>query len=164
MKKFLPKSSRNPQGFTLIELLIVVTIIAVLSAIGYAVYANLGLQPKARNNRRRADIDAISKALEVNKVPEGNYVVLAGGQFSNGTIPSDPGTTNVYCGTSTLADVTGANPTSAWTLACTGITATWGTVSATVPAAAAQWKVCAWLEAEVNPTVVATAYCRRSSQ
>lgn len=62
MKKFLPKSLNNPQGFTLIELLVVITIIAVLSIIGLAVYGSV--QKNARDARRRQDIDAITKVLE----------------------------------------------------------------------------------------------------
>ncbi|EKD85385.1 MAG: hypothetical protein ACD_38C00035G0009 [uncultured bacterium] len=164
MKKLLPKTANNPKGFTLIELLIVVTIIAVLSAIGYAVYANLGLQAKSRNDRRKADIDAISKALEVNKIPEGNYAELDNAQFSNGIVPTDPGTSTSYCVTVTATNVTASNP-SAWG-ACSAVLPAneWSTVADAVPATTVQWKACAWLEAEVNPTKAAQTYCRRNSQ
>ena len=50
-------------GFTLVELLVVISIIAVLSVIGVTVFS--GVQKSARDAKRRGDIDAISKALEV---------------------------------------------------------------------------------------------------
>jgi len=64
MKKLLPKYLSKPQGFTLIELMVVIAIIAVLAAAGVAIFSNS--QKTARDGRRRADIEAISKALETN--------------------------------------------------------------------------------------------------
>lgn len=93
MKKFLPKTIKNPQGFTLIELLVVVAIIALLSVIGIAVFGPI--QSRARDARRKADIDAISKAYEVNYDPNNNpgpYKVLEGTDFQGGSIPVPPTT------------------------------------------------------------------------
>lgn len=168
MKRFLPKTVNNPTGFTLVELLITVSVIAILATIGLAVYGNLGLQAKARNNVRKTDIDNIANALEVNKAVEGgNYIVLAPSQFSNGVIPTDPGTTTAYCGTKNTTDVA-VSITAVGGTDCSTITggtaANWGVVSSTVPVAAASWKVCAELEAEVNPTKTATVYCKRNVQ
>ncbi len=93
MKKFLPKSINNPKGFTLIELLVVVAIIALLSVIGIAVFGPI--QSRARDARRKADIDAISKAYEVNYDPNNNpgpYKLLTGTDFQGGAIPVPPTT------------------------------------------------------------------------
>lgn len=51
------------KGFTLVELLVVVAIIAILSVVGMTIFT--GVQKSARDAKRRADIDAISKAFEV---------------------------------------------------------------------------------------------------
>src|SRR3989338_6846178 len=95
MKKFLPKTVNNPRGFTLIELLVVVSIIAFLSVIGAAAFGNA--QAQARDGKRRADIDAISKALESNFSPTSStpYPVDStaegGTLMSSGSNPTDPG-------------------------------------------------------------------------
>lgn len=108
MKKFLPQTSRNPQGFTLVELLIVITIIAVLAVIGVTVYS--GTQKTARDSRRRADIDAISSALEAHynttanqycaASPAGTYCapVDSLNWFASGFRPTDPATNAQYTG------------------------------------------------------------------
>lgn len=97
MKKLLPQNAKNPQGFTLIELMIVVVIIAVLAVIGVTVYSNI--QKNARDSRRRADIESISKALEahVNQSANqyctgaaGSYCFPAASWFAGGAIPADP--------------------------------------------------------------------------
>lgn len=105
MKKFLPKFNNNPQGFTLVELLVVVSIIAVLSVIGIIIFT--GTQKSARDARRRADVDAISKAWEShysNTSPR--YPAMQGSWFSGGSIPADPTNSGiyVYTGTNTNAD------------------------------------------------------------
>ncbi len=103
MKKILP----NKKGFTLIELLIVITIIAVLSVIGITVYS--GIQKNARDTRRREDIDAISKALEVHlNTTTNQYCTGAAASycapaalttwFASGAIPVDPSTAGSYTG------------------------------------------------------------------
>ncbi len=171
MKKFLPKSSVNPKGFTLIELLIVISIIAVLATIGFAVYSGLGVQAKSRNAARRADLDAISKALEVNKyVGQGNYLVLSASQFSNGAIPTKDPQSNEYCA-NTVASAQPADPSAPlpWGATCSLITtpasaAGYSTVGTTYPPTGTAWKICTYLEAEVNPAKAATVFCKLSAQ
>ena len=89
MKKFLPKSASNPSGFTLVELLVVVSIIAILAVIGLTIFT--GLQKNARDAKRRADVEAISKALETaynNSTAQ--YPIVTVAMFSSGVIPTDP--------------------------------------------------------------------------
>lgn len=99
MKKILPKIAHNPQGFTLVELLVVITIIALLSTIGFVSFTSA--QTQAKNAKRRADIDAIAKAYESNASTNagGNsvYVALANGQFASGAIPTPPEGGNYTC-------------------------------------------------------------------
>lgn len=92
MKKYLPKSLNNPQGFTLIELLIAVSILAVLGVIGFSVFTNA--QRNTRDSRRKADVDAISKALENDFITNNRtqYQAVTTTMFGGGAVPSDPGT------------------------------------------------------------------------
>ncbi len=158
MKTQLPKTN-YPKGFTLIELLIVIAILAVLAIIGLAVFSNLGAQAKARNISRRADLDAIAKALEVNKTTGGNYAVLVATQFSNGAIPTTDGQGYPYCGNST-ANTQPADP-AAWTTACP---LNYSAISFSIPPAGTAWKICTSLEAEVNPPKAAVVACKLSAQ
>lgn len=76
-------------GFTMIELLIVITIIAVLSTIGLITYS--GIQARARDAKRRSDINSIAQAWEVHASRNSpNYPVLVGTFFSNEAVPTDP--------------------------------------------------------------------------
>src|SRR3989344_9705144 len=106
----LPKNNNNSrQGFTLIELLVVISIIAVLAVIAAAIYS--GVQTRARDARSQADIGAIAGALEANKTANSNtYNVLAGTQFSGGTIPADT-TTAKYCAATSTTSTVPAEPT-----------------------------------------------------
>lgn len=82
-------------GFTIIELLIVVAIIAVLSVIGLTVYT--GVQKNARDARRRADIESISKAWEQNvSKATPSYPKLDPAWFAASAIPKDPSTAVSY--------------------------------------------------------------------
>lgn len=99
------------KGFTLIELLVVVAIIAILSTIGLTLFN--GAQQNARDARRKSDIDAIAAALEGKRSPGTvSYSVIAGTDFSSGTVPVDS-TTAQYCirlytGTDDAKNATGA--------------------------------------------------------
>lgn len=78
------------RGFTLVELLVVISIIAILSLIGLTVYTNV--QKNARDAKRKADIDSIANALEVNynKTVPNSYDAVRSIFFSSGTVPKDP--------------------------------------------------------------------------
>ncbi len=88
VKKFLPKFKFYHSGFTLVELLVVITIIAILSTIGITIFS--GTQVAARDGKRRADVDAISNALEAH--------------YKDTTSPCNATTGDPYC---TAAAITG---------------------------------------------------------
>jgi len=52
-------------AFTLIELLVVITILGILAGLTLATYG--GTQARSRDSRRKTDLDAIKKALELAK-------------------------------------------------------------------------------------------------
>ncbi len=146
---------KKQSAFSLIELLVVISIIAVLTTLGLAMYSEV--QKRTRDAQRKADITAIAKALEVH-YQDDKYKQLSNDWFENGVIPqTDPGGKN-YCG---CAAATGDPPfgttgTSGWIRAnsCpadnTGGCAAWAQVSTTNPVPAvggATWRVCALLEA-----------------
>lgn len=66
MKKLLPNS-----GFTLIELLVVVAILAILSVIGYSIFA--GAQGNARDGVRRTELNNLAKNIETTKDVTGGF-------------------------------------------------------------------------------------------
>lgn len=95
MKKLLPASNtlsvNKSKGFTLVELLVVISIIAVLSIIGLTVFT--GVQKSARDAKRRADVDAISKAIEIHYSTSTGYpTALDCTWFSSGGCSKDPQT------------------------------------------------------------------------
>jgi len=57
--------NRKSKGFTLIELLVVIVIIGILAS--FAVASFTSAQAKGRDSRRKADLDALKKALELSK-------------------------------------------------------------------------------------------------
>lgn len=74
MLKLMPKQNWK-KGFTLIELLIVITIIGILAT--FVIISFTSAQAKARDARRRADFDALKKALEIYKsdTSDGTYPI-----------------------------------------------------------------------------------------
>lgn len=98
----LLSNARRKSGFTLIELLIVIIIISILATFVVASFTTA--QKKARDARRKADLDAIKKALELfrSDSPSGRYPfalgVGAGLLFYNTmkTFPTDPLTGGYY--------------------------------------------------------------------
>lgn len=83
----LPTTTKT--GFTLIELLVVIAIIAVLAIMGVAAFR--GIQGRARDARRQADIIAIARAYE-QKYDNSTqtYPTLSGTDFVTRNIPTPP--------------------------------------------------------------------------
>jgi type II secretion system protein G len=64
-------TSMKQKGFTIVELLIVIVVIGILAAITIVAYN--GIQGRARDSQRVADMQSIVKALELYKTANGSY-------------------------------------------------------------------------------------------
>ena len=62
---------KSISGYTLIEITIIVVVIGILAAVTFVSYGNV--QARARDDRRRADIAKITKALELYYSDNGEY-------------------------------------------------------------------------------------------
>ena len=85
------------RGFTLIELLVVISIIAILTGVGMAVFGDI--QKKGRDSRRKEDMLAVQKAFEQYFDANAVYPTTIGGAsrfYSNGPVPVDPKNTGTY--------------------------------------------------------------------
>ena len=76
---------KNTSGFTIVELLIVIVVIAILAAISIVAYT--GIQQRARDSERKAELQTIAKAVEMYYAANGNYPMSSGWctQISNTT-------------------------------------------------------------------------------
>lgn len=160
----MPANSRKTTGFTLIELLIGIAILAVLSAIGIVIYSNA--QRTSRDARRRADVLAIAKALEVGRgnANSETYPALTSSMFTSGGVPGDPGS-RIYCVTytTTSAGTLTADPAAWTTNTCPGPAgaANWNSAGNSYPPSGAyKYRVCASLE----NTGTSTLFCATSQQ
>jgi general secretion pathway protein G len=68
---YSPALIKANKGFTLIELLVVVTIITILTAVGMSNYRSFS--QKARDSRRKADLESLRGALELYRADAGVY-------------------------------------------------------------------------------------------
>lgn len=99
-------------GFTLLEILVVIGIIAILVAMGFASYSTA--QKKARDARRKGDLKAIQNSMEQYYSicgfaypaagPSTNIICTSPSTAIMPTVPTDPKTGTAYtcssCGTS----------------------------------------------------------------
>lgn len=86
----------NKKGFTFIELVVVVTIVIILSM--GAILNFSGGNKKARDSRRKADLEKIRVALELYRQSNGNYPATYPTLVPNylDVWPSDPTASNSY--------------------------------------------------------------------
>lgn len=76
------KHKTKQRGFTIVELLIVIVVIAILAAITIVAYN--GIQTRARDSGRAADIATLQKVLEIYHADKGGYPNCAGGAYRAG--------------------------------------------------------------------------------
>ena len=113
MPTFLPTINKR-KGFTLIELLVVIAIIGILAS--FAIASFTSAQAKGRDSRRKGDVDAIKKALELSKSDStgGAYYPAAISTATLETpgyikvIPKDPSDASSYTYTAAPASCTTA--------------------------------------------------------
>lgn len=92
-------------GFTLIELLIVITILGILAGLTLASYG--GTQERARDSKRKTDLDALKKALELARQDSTGAYYYPSCDSIDG-----PGSTGCYLtGTKTNPDLTSISGT-----------------------------------------------------
>jgi prepilin-type N-terminal cleavage/methylation domain-containing protein len=75
MKKNLSNSINNRRGFSLIELMVAITILAIISSIGFVAYGQV--QKKARDTKRKQDLRSIRVMLELYKQNKQGYPLAA---------------------------------------------------------------------------------------
>lgn len=167
-------NSSKLAGFTLVELLVVIAIIAILAVVGITIFSNT--QQGARDARRKADVDSIAKALEVNKTANSStYSGLNSNQFASGNIPADAQVAQYSVAWAVVSGATPPPVPTAWATTAVNPTAPstpWngspcsgscGTVSLNIPpSTATDWTVCALLEKPGLPTP--NVYCISNQQ
>lgn len=91
------------KGFTLIELLVVISIIGILSS--FVTVSLIGSQAKSRDARRKSDLDALKKALELAKTD------TAGSSYYPACSSYAISGTGASCNLSTTATTPALSPT-----------------------------------------------------
>lgn len=71
LRRFAHQPSASRLGFTMIEILVVVAIIALLTTIGIISYTQTN--KKARDGKRKADMEQVRAALVLYRTDEGEY-------------------------------------------------------------------------------------------
>lgn len=84
--------NKRNAGFTIVELLIVIVVIAILAAISIVAFS--GIQERARDSRREAAVNTITRALEMYHLDNGGYPDCAGGTYQAGGTRSSCFTTS----------------------------------------------------------------------
>ncbi len=169
--KHLPKSKTSVKGFTLIELLVTIAIVAIISVVAVALFGNI--QQDARDGKRRAELESLANALEVNKSGGGgNYNPILAAQLAGSTFPGASTTATdpqgyPYCiGASATTTPPGVAIVANFVLSPIGCAGAGGTagytvMSGTQPAnTTVSWRLCTRLESKGSPTV----YCRTNTQ
>ena len=96
------RNTFSKKGFTLVELMVVIGILAIIAVVGFALLT--GTQSRARDAKRKADIQQMGKAMEANYTPNVGYSTsIQTTWFADGIIPSNPapGGTTYYTNTIT---------------------------------------------------------------
>jgi prepilin-type N-terminal cleavage/methylation domain-containing protein len=70
------KIKKTSKGFTIVELLIVIVVIGILAAL--VLNSFRGVQERARDTKRRTDVNAQASQLEVYYTDNGGYPVFTG--------------------------------------------------------------------------------------
>jgi prepilin-type N-terminal cleavage/methylation domain-containing protein len=170
MKKLLPH--KPAQGFTLIELLVTIAIIAIISVVAVALFGNV--QANARDSKRRAEVTALSRALEINKNSTTGYYStltksqLAGGVWpgqvaGSGTVALDPQNYPYCIVTGTTGTVSGPSAVTGWATTPACATTGGGSIindSLTAFSNVTTFAVCTRLESGGTPSV----FCKGNSQ
>lgn len=86
----------SKKGFTLIELLITVAIIGILVGIVIAVLNPAHFRAKARDGRRKSDLEQIRSALEMYRTDNNTYPGSLSDLSGYLVVPSDPIAGRVY--------------------------------------------------------------------
>ena len=90
----------NTKGFTLIELLVVIAIIGLLATL--AVVSLNSARTRARDAKRKSDLNAIATAMELYNTQESAYQASAAACGAAGTTQIIESTTNTVCETNTV--------------------------------------------------------------
>ncbi len=165
------KQLNTSKGFTLIELLVTIAIIAIISVVAVALFGNI--QADARDGKRRAELESLANALEVNKTSGGgNYNPILAAQLAGSTFPGASTTATdpqgyPYCiGASVTTTPPGVAVVANFVLSPIGCAGAGGTAGYTVmsgtqpPATTVSWTLCTRLENKGTPV----AFCRSNTQ